>query len=236
MPNTLSAVAIFNMALSRIGSTQVIASFNDRSNEAIQARLWYEPCLNEVLTAFPWPWASAYATLALVSAPGVRANNEWTYSYRVPTDCLFVIRLTPPPCVPFSSGADLTSISGDQVFITSIQPQQRADGNAYAQPFEIGHDAQGRLIYTDTANAVIKYTAAVSDPTQFSSDFASILAWRIAKDIAMGLARSTERRAEATKMYDAELKTVQSNQRNESQNDAAFVDWQAEGVRARWNG
>jgi hypothetical protein len=236
MPNTQSDVAIYNMALTRIGCTQTISSFNDRSNEAAQARLWYEPCRNEVLTAFPWPWASGYATLALVTAPGVRANNEWTYAYRYPTDALFIVRLTPPPMTPFDQAPQLTSISGSQVYVTSIMPQQRADGNAYAQPFEIGHDSQGRLIYTDTVNAVVKYTAAVTDPTQFSADFASLLAWRIAKDIAMGLARSTERRADAVKMYDAELTIVRANQRNESQNDAAFVDYQAEGVRARQNG
>jgi hypothetical protein len=232
MTAPLSATTICNMALTRIGSTQLITSLADQTNEGFQATLWYDQSREALLRDFAWPWSMKYGQLAQVSTTGTPPNAEWQYSYRYPTDCLLVRRLTGTPTAPTSP--PLTTLP--TTFLNDPSPWLREDGDAYPVPFEIGHDDDGRLIYTDLYLASIKYVADVSDPTQFSNDFASLLAWRIAVEFAYGLAISDTRRKVAQEMYENELMKARAQALNEAQRDQPYVDYNSEFVRARFGG
>lgn len=232
----IADVIVANMALTRIGSTQIIQSLDvtiDRSNEAAQLALWYFADRDAELTDWPWPFATKYAALNQVSTQGVPANPEWIYSYRYPADCLSVRRIVcgqvvtnAQPVVP------LTTLPG-QTFQNLVPLRQ--DGDAYPWPFEIGSDDTGRLVYTDAQTAWIRYTRQVEDAALFSRDFADMLAWRVAMDL-YGLARSDERRAACEKMYERTKMLARSRALNEAQADNPFVTWNSESLRARFVG
>jgi hypothetical protein len=85
-----SVVQICNLALSRVGISRQISSMDERSQESVTCGLFYEPMRDTVLRDFPWPFASTYADLGLVTQ---NPNDEWLYAYRYPSDCVRALRL-----------------------------------------------------------------------------------------------------------------------------------------------
>ena len=90
-----SKTQIVNIAMARIGASKQLANVDtDTSREAIMARARSSMTMKFVLRDFPWPWATSYADLAVVAgSTTTRANRDWQYSYRYPSDCLYVRRL-----------------------------------------------------------------------------------------------------------------------------------------------
>lgn len=236
--NAIDEVKISNLALSRVGSTQQITSFQDGSTEAAQCLIWYPQSRDALLADFPWPWAESYMNLAQVAGPEIDnqvANAQWLRTYRYPSDCLKLRRLT---ATPQPNSSSIPQTTGSPGFPYVVDPTKRSDGQPFPFPFAIGHDVEGRLIMTDNngwgAGITAVYTAAVEDPTQFATDFADTLAWRLAADLAMGLSFSDEKRKYAESMYDRTIRKARATAYNESQGDAPFVRYTSEMIRARW--
>jgi|688.fasta_scaffold33106_2 hypothetical protein len=172
-----SIVQICNTALARIGVSNFIDSINEASQEAQVCKLLYEQCRDRVLREAHWPFARAYATLALVSDnEGKPWANEWQYAYRYPTDAMVVWRI-----------------------LTPLGPRQ-----AIAEPFDVGYDSTGRMIFTNMKDAAIEYTKRVEDVAQFDPSFSSALAWLLAAEISMPLSAVDALRKQALQMYQAE--------------------------------
>lgn len=200
-----SKTAIVNIALARIGATKQVSNVDtERSNEAILARTFFEPALRFVLRDFPWPFATAYEQLALVGgSASEHVNYDWTFSYRYPSDCLFVRRI-------------VTERGGRN----DLDPP----------PFRIGRDTQGRLIFTDEEDAQIEYTAVITDPEQLDDIAASALAWKLGADFAPGLSRIKDMAKTCMQMYQIDLSKSESRALNEGQQDRPQ---EAEFTRAR---
>ncbi|MGC8073889.1 hypothetical protein ACP3W1_25340, partial [Salmonella enterica] len=62
-----SIVDIANMALSHIGNSERINALDEASAQAEQCSLFFEPCVDEVLRAIPWGFATAFVDLAEVA-------------------------------------------------------------------------------------------------------------------------------------------------------------------------
>ncbi len=230
MPDPSSPVQLVNMALARIGSSQLITAFDGSSNAATQGALWYPIVRDALLRDFQWPWATTYAALDRISDPATGpVNSEWLYSYRYPTDCLFIRRLLLPP----STTPAIALTSQGQTFVAPVQWRQDAD--PYPVPFEVGQDTAARLIYTDLTSAWIKYTVAVTDTTAFAPDFSDVLVWRLAAELAYSLAISDQRREMAQKMYLDVLARARANALNEQQRDNPYVTWNSEFIRGRYS-
>jgi hypothetical protein len=108
--NVVSKTSIANMALGHIGVSQTITNIDtERSQQALQCRIYYDQAVQFCLESFPWPFATAYRMLALVAEEPVA---DWTYAYRYPSDCCYVRRVATslgrtdrhPP--PFHIGQD----------------------------------------------------------------------------------------------------------------------------------
>lgn len=185
-----SIVQICNTALARIGVATFIDSINEASQEAQVCKLLYEQCRDRVLREVQWPFARAYATVALVSGnEGKPWTNEWQYAYRYPTDAVVVRRV-----------------------LTPLGPRQ-----AIAEPFDVGQDASGRLIFTNMKDAAIEYTKRVEDPAQFDPSFSSALCWLLAAEISMPLSAVDGLRKQALQMYQAERGIAERISFNESE-------------------
>lgn len=200
-----SKTQIVNIAMARIGASKQLANVDtETSREAIMARTFFDDDVKFVLRDFPWPWATSYIDLSLVSgSTTTRTNRDWQYAYRYPSDCLFVRRLV-------------------------IEGLGRNDPNP--APYAIGRDTQGRLIYTDEATAQIEYTAAIQDPAEFDSLFVSMLAWKIGSGLAPSLSKIKGMAEGSISLYEIEKTKAESRALNEAQQSKQL---EAETIRAR---
>lgn len=227
-PNTISEVSIANLALLRVGSTQSITSFADGSNEANVAANAYPQCRDALLADFPWPWAKAESPLAQVAGPETtkaRARTEWSRSYRYPSDCVRMLALLPTPA------------TSDLPYGYS-QTWNRDATNPIPVDFDVGSDASGRLILTDFVGSgygvTAIYTSKVADPNQFAPDFADALAWRLAVDLAMGLAFSDSKRQAAERGYESTIRKARATAMNETRTAISQIGYKSSTIRARW--
>lgn len=168
-----SKVEICNMALSHLASGKQIQNLDtDQSEEANACRTFYDKCVKTSQRDFPWPAFIDYETLGLIEED---PNDEWEYSYRLPNNCAFPIKI----------------LNG-----------QREDNGSTAVPYTKATDETGFLIFTDTENAVLKFSKYVTSVKLFDSDYemalSLLLAFYISPRITSGDANRLGKRA-----YDA---------------------------------
>lgn len=183
-----SQLEIYNMALSHLAVGKLVGSLTEASQEQRVCALFYETARDSVLRDHPWAFAKKRATLSLVAND---PNDEWEYSYRVPSDCVFFRRVV--------SGA-------------------RVDLNDTLIEYELVGDDAGELIYTDLVNAECEYTMRVTETGRFRSDFVLALSYRLAALVAPRLCGSSAEKLaqKAEAKYQLELSKAVANSLNES--------------------
>jgi hypothetical protein len=186
-----TVVQICNTALARIGVSNFISSIDEATQEAAVCKLLYEQCRDRLLREVHWPFARVFKALTLVEQAGSEPAwaTEWAYAYRYPTDCLTIWRI-------------LTKTGRNETT---------------PEPYDIGRDEQGRLLFTNQLNAIAEYTARVEDPAQFDSTFVSALAWLLAMEIAMPLSAMDNLRKQAMQAYMGERDQAARIAGNESE-------------------
>lgn len=154
-----------NLALLKIGVQHFLTDYCTQTvKEAEIARQVYEVAVRYTLRAFPWPFATKYAVLALASAQP--SNEDWTYSYRLPTDCIYPRRIV----VARSKALD---------------PK--------GPPFMLSSDTSGGLLFANQASAVLEYTARPTCVAYVAEAlFTEALSWKLGAEMAPGLSRMTE--------------------------------------------
>lgn len=156
-----SEASICSMALSHLGDSKGIAALDDRSASARACLQWYTHCRDELLSRFPWPFATVPGeTLALVETFTASAD-EWRYSYAYPASALRVVRS------PWGATRDPT-----------VDTEVR---------HRIVRSDSGRLLYLDQDAATVEYIKQVTDVNEFSALFITaltfLIAWRIARQV-----------------------------------------------------
>lgn len=184
-----SVVEICNMALSRIGNSQHIDSLEERSVQAEQCSLFYELSRDAVLRDFNWPFATKFVVLAEVAANPDPVNP---YSYALPIDCLKVRRI-----------------------VDQIQPASMSYVGAWADepihlyrrelPYRLIQGESTRLIATSISPATLEYTARIEEPGLFDAMFVSALAWKLAAELALPLAKEQNVAASCEQQYQAKI-------------------------------
>jgi hypothetical protein len=183
---------ICNLALSHLGVGKEISDIaTDSSSEGQSCRRFYDIVLDEVLRAANWPFTTKFRTLALIEE---NPTDEWSYSYRYPTDCVKIRRI----------------LSGD-----------RNDTHDTREVYKVGRDNDGLLVYTDKEDAEIEYTMRLSDASQYPADFTLVMSYRLASLI---VARVTggdpfNLRDSVLQNYFYELSRAQASAFNEQQDD-----------------
>ena len=178
---------ICNLALGHVGHTQFIDDLDfEQTAEVAVCSTYYEQARDFVLEAFPWPEATKYETLGLVEED---PNDDWDYSYRYPSDCLFVRRI--------------------------VSSLGKSDPNP--PPFITASDDTGRLIYTDQEAAVIEYTKTLTNVAQFRPTLVMAISWYLAALICPGLARDKKQADRAMQMYALTISQAQARALNEQQ-------------------
>lgn len=187
-----SETEICNLALSHLGVGKEISDLEtDRSEEASACRRFYDSTVEKALADFPWPFATRFATLALVEED---PTDEWAYSYRYPSDCLKIRRIL--------SGA-------------------RQDSLGSRVAYRIASDASGKLIFTDQDDAQVEYTVALTDSALFDSQFIEALSYYMAFQIAPRVTAGDPFKLgeRAYQLYVAMLQRAQASSLREQQDD-----------------
>jgi hypothetical protein len=111
--------------------------------------------------------------------PNLLDGGDWLYKYRWPSDCLRLRRL-----VPESTGRRF---------------------NRRPIPFRNHRDANGQLVATNEAQAVLEYTLLDCDNLWADDIWIEAFAWRYAAALAPALSRNGLTAIDCTKLYFAEL-------------------------------
>ena len=185
-----SDVEICNIALSRVAYTQPIVSFTERSKAAELCRVFYSSLREQVLQAFPWPFAESIVALADIGSPA----PGWAFRYRYPADCLKVRDIVQPGW-------------------------RRALRSDQQTPFALGYDSGGWVIHTDQPEAACRFTFKVEDSTFFDAQFADALSWRLAMELALPLSSKPDLQQFATQQFRQALTVAEGSAFQESQDD-----------------
>lgn len=209
-------VDICNLALAHLGDTATVASIDppEGSAQAEHCARFYPMARDALLEEHPWGFATKRVALALLS----EAWPEWTYAYAQPNDAVNIIAILSPTATDdYSQG------------IINI-PDVSIAGNYEPQPFscEINDDGVP-VILSDQEDAVLRYTALVSDTGNFSPLFTTTLSWRLAALLAGPILKGDVGAAEAKRceaMAQAYLsKAIESDAGQRRINPVHKVGW-----------
>ncbi len=183
-------VTIWNMALGFIG-TRTVASDTENTLEAVQCGLYWDSARRQALRDFPWNFAQRRVWLAEIDMP-VGYEKQYAYAYAMPEDALQALRL-------FPEGEDLRTNYADEE----------------AGRFLVVHDAErkGGVIVTNAQNALLSYTADITDVSLFDDLFMHMLARKLAAMVAISLLKNNSQKiSELEQLYRASIpNAVQAN-------------------------
>lgn len=181
------AVAICNLALSNIGESAKVTSIDpsDGSAQATHCARFYPIARDSLLEMKAWSFASRRATLTQVE----HTLKEWDYAYALPSDVLSVTAV---------QGAENADDYAFGAGTPMLQWPGSVTGQYTPQPYVIEQDADGaKVLYTDVQNAVIRYTARVTDTLHYPSAFKVALSWHLAGMLAGPIVKGDMGAAEA---------------------------------------
>lgn len=155
---------ICNLGLLKAGEKQFIDALSDASELAQVSNLIYEPCRDEVLEAFWWPFATRRADLAVLadSEDDAYARSGWAYTYAVPADML-----------------------APRYIETGIQ--NPAPDQQIPMLWEDDANQSRGVILTNQTSAELVYTRRTTETGKFSAKFVNALAWRLAYEFTFGI-------------------------------------------------
>lgn len=203
-----SVVAIWNLALQRIGVTVRVQAEDEGTVEASSCAICWSTALDRTLEDFPWPFAKRQTTLAELS--GV-TRVGWEYVYALPADFL-----------------QAQAILGEETRLSLVPSESRP-------PYEIMADdaAEGKVLCCDVEQTEIyalEYTARVTNPVSYSGAFVSAVAWLMAAELALALPKDASKAQAALQMYRYEIENAFANALRGNREDP---EQDASGIRAR---
>lgn len=171
----MSQIAIWNLALGRLGDGATVGAPDERSRQAELCRQFYPLARRSVLEMRDWNFNTRTAALAPVDPPAAQ-TSLWQFAYAFPANALRVLHVGEPAIVAqINHSADA-----------------RRDGAAiggalarYASDFEIETaEDGGRIILSNTPNAVARFTFDVLDEARWSPLFTDAMTWYLASTLA----------------------------------------------------
>lgn len=139
-----SVVTICNLALAGLGDEATVSSIDppEGSAQAEHCKQWYPVARDIALESHPGGWNFA-TTRAALNLLAEGPINGWQYKYSLPSD-----------------------------FVRALAVLEDTESAKDPQPYEIETQTDNSLVlYSDTADAVLKYTRRVTDPVKFSPLF-----------------------------------------------------------------
>lgn len=163
-----SEVSICNDALVQLGAEDLLISLSDNTKAGRLCNQMYSIVREQVLTRFAWNCSIKQAELAaLVETP----THEFTYAFKLPADCLRVIKIG----VPASSAS--AANSRDPFGYHQWEPMQ-------------WRRVAGNKIFSNASPLYISYVANITDPNEMDPALRDAIAAYLAAKIAYALTGS----------------------------------------------
>ena len=217
MSTSLTKVRICNMALAYVGATP-IEDLIEKTKEASQCRLWYDPCRLEILRMYNWSFARKRTVPA---CHGDAPPNAWAYRYQYPSDAVAIRYISNPfettgPGGPFMFGTDWT-----------INWENSTD----AIPFTVEMSDNGtKSILTNEQCPELIYTFDQETTAYFSLGFVKALAYRMAHEMAFDI---TGKRALAGDLLQIAHQMVRQAAADDATEEVTKPPREAEWIRGR---
>jgi hypothetical protein len=160
-----SEVDISNLALAHLGDSATVSSLYppEGSAQAEHCARFYPIARDSIQELYNWGFATRRTSLSQV----VSENRDWLYAYVPPANMLNSIAIL---------SADNTTGNIDSGLI---------DIRSFSKAFSTESLQDGTVVlYSNEPDAVLKYSARVTDTTKFSSLFTLTLSWQLASMIA----------------------------------------------------
>lgn len=190
-----SEIIICNIALAHIGDTATVSSINppEGSAQAEHCARFYPIARDSLLEMHSWSFTTRRVTLPLLSV----TIPSWKYVYQMPNDVINVISVIPPDSNDdYSNNMSYPSQYG---YNPEIIP---AAGSYVPQNYHIETlDTGIQVLCTNQENAVMRYTAKVTDASQFSPLFVTSLTWLLASMLAGPIIKGDMGAAEGKRCY-----------------------------------
>lgn len=186
-----SKIDVFNMALGHIGTSSTVADELERSPERIACSRYWDTCRDALFSYkdMPWGFATSRVTLADIGDP----PTGWGYRYRYPNDCINAIGI--------------------------VGSTGRNEPPELRPKFVVQWEADGRVILTDTEEAVLIYTKRVEEVERWPSSFVEAMAYRLASMIAMPMKNDNGLRGDMLSLADQFAQIAMAASLNESEPD-----------------
>lgn len=183
---------VCNRALLRIGSSQLINDLGQNSPTARSCLALYPDARDATLEARWWPFARRRKVLAALT-DGERGG--WAYAYTLPSDCI----------APRYIDGDSDPEDTNDILTGTFDPTGITSG-ALPVPFETEDDeTSGRVLLTDQPSAELVYTARIDQVARFTPTFKDALAFKLAADLAFGVAKKPAVGEAMLKAFEAAL-------------------------------
>lgn len=200
-------VDLTNRALVSLGTRSAIASMDENSSEARNARQILPDLIKELLRMAPWNCAFNFNTLALLcSAPGTPENSSpaplvwskglppppWNYEYAYPADAVRLCWIVPQFNTGYTGSVPLTSAANTGGYPSYWQGPpviykvgiDQIDVNT-GLPAVGGADT--KVIWTNQPQAILAYIKNVTNPDIFDPQFQEAIVAALAGRLVMAL-------------------------------------------------
>lgn len=171
----MSQIAIWNLALGRLGDGATVGAPDERSRQAELCRQFYPLARRSVLEMRDWNFNTRTAALAPVEPPAAH-TNLWQFAYAFPANALRVFHVADTAIIAQINHSADARRSGAAI---------GAEFGRYTSDFEIETDEDGgRIILSNTPSAVARYTVDVVDEARWSPLFTDAMTWYLASTLA----------------------------------------------------
>jgi hypothetical protein len=221
-----SDVSICNKALGHVGTRSTIASLAEKSNEAIQCALYYESTRDSILRAEHWNFAGFQQPLTMLAslATSPIPPSPWQFEYAYPSDCLkcrYILPIMgsdPPPSSIALTSAPVQIVAAPNWIGPVVKFVVSSDVDAKGN--------QIKVILTNQAQAILKYTKRITDPGMFDSDFVEVLVLAIGAKLINALTGDLPRAKAKMEEAKSAMLTAQSIDGNEGpKTQDVMPDW-----------
>lgn len=208
-----SITEIAQLAVLHCGVSKTIGNVQtERSVEANACRNVIIISRQTTLREHPWLFAKKFVSPPVVAGPNPMATIEWIYSYRLPADCLHMIRF--------------------------VSTRGNNDTRQSRIPYTIADDSSGPLLYTNWPGnqtnlpVTIEYTFDNQNLAQWPSDFCLAMSYYMGYLIAPVLTSGDpyQLQQKLLMLFDKAIMKASNSNSNEEQRPE---EPQSEFVRAR---
>jgi hypothetical protein len=189
-----SKIDVYNMALGHIGVSSTVADELERSPERVICSRYWDTCRDALFSYKDMEWKFATATVALADLGDPPLG--WGFRYRYPNDCI--------------NAHEVMGETG------------RTQPVALRPKFDVQYEADGRVILTDTPDAVLRYTKRVEEAERWPSSFVEAMAYKLASFIVMPLKNDAGNRNNLLQLAEQFTQIAMCASLNEGEPDGPF--------------